>query len=463
MATLHAIAYEPPNIPTQSEVRIPRGLALVFEKCLAKKAEDRYVSAKDLATDLSLLSQQHHGGRGAIEDLNAFPQAEARRLPRWMMIAVAMLVGLGLVSWVLFDRMASAPLEAETAPMIEPSALQVGLVPIAVPRVIVAYFENQTGDVSLEWISSGLPQMLTTDLSRSTDLEMIATQRLHDLLVNAGKDASMPLDRSTTSELARWARADIVISGSVFKLGEQYRVDVQAYDVETGTLAAAQKVSGVDLFTMVEELTAGLLLELTNRETRSPEMLRPTKSEEAFRAFTAGKTQYANLQYGEAAESFRVSMEYDGEFALPQIHLATSLLSMGEMDEGLIVIERVLEDSGNLPDDDRLLAQGIDAYFREGNLEKGTDLFNELIERYPRNTEARVWMARGVTELDGDSMEGIRQLRAALKVDRDYLPAVVGLADEMARLGAVDESQALLQGAADRCPLAAEAIEERMN
>ena len=459
VATLHAIAYEPPNIPTDSEVRVPRGLALVFEKCLAKDPGKRYSSAAELADDLNLLRRQMHGGSGGVERLSVFPASKRRGLSKrwWLGIAAIVVVGL-LGLWI--------PKFVDRGPEVEAAAQTSSVMPVAmevapIPRVIVAFFENQTGDDSASWISSGLPQMLTTDLSRSSQLEVIATQRLHDLLANAGKDATTPLDRSTTAELARWARADIVISGSVFKLGDQYRIDAQAYDVETGTLSAAHKVSGTDLFLMVENLTTGLLSGLTQGETTRPERM-PTRSQDAFLAFTEGKTQYENLQFEAAADSFRASIEHDGEFALPQVHLATTLLTMGDVDGGLVAIETALQDSESLPEDERLLAQGIDAYFREGDFVKGAALFADLIERFPRNPESHVWWGRAASELQGDSMEGIRQLRAALKIDRDYLPAVVGLAGEMSRLGAVEESQTMLQAAADRCPMAADAIMELM-
>ena len=106
-----------------------------------------------------------------------------------------------------------------------------------------------------------------------------------------------------------------------------------------------------------------------------------------------------------------------------------------------------------------MLAQGLDAYFREGNHGKGAKLFERLTERFQRNPEAFVWQGRVASDLEGDPMQSVRYLRAALKIDRDYLPAVAGLAGEMMRLGAVTESESLLRETADRCPMAADAIE----
>jgi len=463
VATLHAIAYEEPKALRELRPEIPYGLALVIGKCLAKKQSDRYASAADLAADLALLQQQTHAGTGVIKELRAYRKPR-RLIASWWAIAVPAAIVLVALGW-----WASKALPLAGSPVnVGPSApaaiggqavLPVAAVPTAVPRVIVAFFENQTGDASTEWIASGLPEMLTTDLARSPELEVIATQRLHDLLARAGQDAAVTLDRSTTAELARWARADIVISGSVYKLGDRYRIDAQAYDVQTGTMVTALKVSGTELFEMVEELTAGLLAGLTSGELATPSLQAVTQSEDAFRAFTEGKSFYANLRFDEAAGRFREAIEFDADFALPRLHLATSLFTTGDVEAGVAALTDGLANPDTLPEDDRLLAQGLDAYFREGDYGKGAELFGQLIERFPRNPEAYVWWGRVVSDFEGDPMEGIRHLRAALKIDRDYLPAVASLAGEMLRLGAVTESESLLRETADRCPTAADAIE----
>jgi len=165
------------------------------------------------------------------------------------------------------------------------------------------------------------------------------------------------------------------------------------------------------------------------------------------------------LLFAQAADQFREAIALDASFALPRVHLATSLFTIGDVEGGVESLGSALADADALPEDERLLAQGLDAYFREADHEKGAVYFGELIERFPRNPDGHVWAGRTASELEGDSMEGIRRLRAALKVDRDYLPAVVSLADEMTRLGAVEESQSLLRETAERCPMAAEAIE----
>jgi len=216
-----------------------------------------------------------------------------------------------LVTFALWQPWRAPP---ETLVLPAPAAATADAIPASAParpRVVVAFFENNSGDAEADWLSRGLPEMLTTDLSRSKDLEVIATQRLHDLLASAGRDPEEILDRSTASELARWAGADIVISGSVFRSGRRYRIDAQAYDTASGAVTVARKVEGEDLFVMVDELTSGLRegLQFSAVEA-APLLMVTTSSEEAFRHYTRGRAYYDSLDLEAAEDQFKIGVEH---------------------------------------------------------------------------------------------------------------------------------------------------------
>ena len=48
--------------------------------------------------------------------------------------------------------------------------------------VAVMYFENNTGNQELDWLRTGLTDMLVTDLSQSPDVEVLGTDRLVQIL-----------------------------------------------------------------------------------------------------------------------------------------------------------------------------------------------------------------------------------------------------------------------------------------
>ena len=311
IATAQAIVNETPQPMRSLRQEIPRGLELVVGKCLAKKPADRYQDAADLAADLQQLKLQSLSGTRSLQRLLAYRTSpdRRRRLRVGAAGAAVLVLAAALLIWAPWrgaPDTASAALPRPARPPREAAPAEAAAVlPAARPRVVVAFFENNSGDPAADWLSRGLPEMLTTDLSRFGDLEVIATQRLYDLLALAGRDPTQTLDRATASELARWAGAGIVISGAVFKAGNRYRIDAQAYDTARGTVAVAHKVEGEQLFEMVNELTAGLRRGLSVAAVEDAALqAATTSSEEAFRSYARGRTLYDGLRFEQAAEQF---------------------------------------------------------------------------------------------------------------------------------------------------------------
>ena len=53
--------------------------------------------------------------------------------------------------------------------------------------IAVMYFDNLSEDPSLNWIRRGIVELLTTNLSRYEDLDVVSSQRLFDILKIIGK------------------------------------------------------------------------------------------------------------------------------------------------------------------------------------------------------------------------------------------------------------------------------------
>jgi len=464
IATANGIVHGQPEPMRSTRPGIPIGLELIVNKCLAKKPADRYPSADELVQDLRTLQIDSLTGSRVYRRLLAHRDSPIRRQRRrtWAvaggaLVAVAALaVAVGV--WGPF-RDGRPSLDPRSPTSVAPPVLPAGLAANAEgrPRVIVAFFENHTNEPSADWLKRGLPEMLTTDLSRSGELEVIATQRLYDLAAMTGGERRPDLDQATVTELARWAGAGVVISGSVFKLGEVYRIDAQAYDTGSGTVSVARKVEGTDLFRMVNELTAGLRegLQLSGgKETGGLELI-ATSSEDAFRLYTQASEHYDNLMFGEAAAKLERSLQADPKFTLARLRLAMSLHAMGDEAATAQQVDELVPSIERLPESDRLLARALHAFVSERDFEAGSVYLEELTEKYPNHGAAYVLWAQGLDELAGDPLQATRKLQAALKQDPNNLPAIVALAEQLERFGAATDAEQILRQAADRNPDAA--------
>ena len=483
IATANAIVHEPHRPMRSLRPGVPEGLELVVDKCLSKSPDGRYRSAEDLAQDLRTLQLDTFTGGRSVRRLLAHRDAGARRRKIVIVAAVASFVAALVATGVFLELPKRRADAIATQAPAEQGALPAAATAGERPRVIVAFFDNQTNDPEAEWLGRGLAEMLTTDLSRSSDLEVIATQRLYDLAATAKSGEAALADRSTVTELARWAGANLVITGSVFKLGQTYRIDAQAHDTTTGTVRVARKVEGSDLFAMVNELNAGLRQDLrldtagappapgAPRAPGTPVPPRPagadvasaTRSEDAFRLYTEGRELYATLRFDEAAERLESAVELDPGFALARLHLTLSQLAAGE--EGAAAKEAAELDAQatRLPEGERLLAEGLRAFLEHRNLDQASAKLGEVVERFPQQGEAYVVWAGALDELADDPVEATRKLQRALEQDPNNLPAIAALAKHLARFGGSSDAARILRQAAERNPEAAAPLEERLS
>jgi Tfp pilus assembly protein PilF len=276
----------------------------------------------------------------------------------------------------------------------------------------------------------------------------------------AGEAGGDELNQSTVAELARWAGANLVISGSVFKLGDVYRIDAQAYDTDTGTITVARKVEGDDLFVMVTELTAGLRegLQLGSRTPDKP-LPAATSSEEAFRLYTAAGESYDNLEFERAVDQLAHSLRVDPKFVLARLRLAMSQYELGDVDAATGSVRQVMLESERLPEADRMLAQALGAFLIGHDLDAGSAHLERLLEEHPRHRWANVLWARGLDELADDPLGATRKLQRAIEQDPNNLLAIASLADHLARFGAASDAEVILRDAATRNPQASVQLE----
>jgi TolB-like protein/predicted Ser/Thr protein kinase len=466
LATANAIVHGEPEPLREVRPDTPLGLQLVIEKCLAKKPEERYQTAEALATDLRTLRLHSLTGSSGLRKLLAHRDSPTRRRRRRAagLLLAAGLTGALVAGWWITrpDRVAQGPTPPPAKPVAPRGASLLAVSPGDTPRVVVAYFENRSGDPEADWLSEGLPEMLTTDLSHSEDVEVIATQRLDDLVATLGDGAAATIDRTSAAQLARWAGASLVISGSVFKLGETYRIDAQVSETDTGTIVTAQKVEGDDLFALVNELTAELLDGLALTGVRPDELPTGTDSEEAFRLFAAGTELYDDLRYEQAIERLQGAVETDPDFATARLRLALSLHAAGDRDAATQHFRALREQHDRLRPRERMLVEAYDRLFTQHDVEAGLGRLDEIVRQFPSDGTAYVLWAEALDEMAQDPFEATAKLREAIVLDPNNLPAVAALADQLARLGELNGARQLLEQAAQRNPRSAAPLMERV-
>lgn len=299
-----------------------------------------------------------------------------RRLPRWAKVAM-LVAGVGAVLLI-----AGWPRLVSSAPITWPSKP-------GHTRVIVAPFTNQTDDADLNWLRRGLPEMLVTDLSRATGLNVLAPSELARLR----EVALAPGDVSAAVALAKLAGADAIITGAFAAVGDALRVDVRVHAADGSSLgaesltAARREVVLAEIDHLAERLSRALGRPLTPQQSASRLSDVMTSSLSAFREYSLGVEKATALQWDAALTHFEAAAKADPSFAMAQARIGyVYAVTMGWPDRGEPYLSKAFQQVGRLREKDRL---SILAWYSLAKLDfEGAIVpMRELIERFPDDLE----------------------------------------------------------------------------
>ena len=378
--SLSAVLNEtPPALKSSAELQ--PDVRRVLKKAMAKELTERYQSMKDLAIDLKELREEL---LSTSREVVAAPTANKFPWP-WVAVGAVALLGI-VVGWALFGR--------DTAP---PGIGETGR-----PAVAVMYFESLSGDEEVRWLSKGLPNMLITDLAQTPGLDVVSSERTQKILKQIGQGDLESIDKGMVDEIARKAGAGAVVVGSIFKSGDDIRIDVQVQDVSSGRILSADRVQGQDVFPLVDELARRIRssLQMGDSPAGRPLAEVTTPSLEAFQLYSEALEARHNVRISDAKKLLEQAVQVDPSFAMAHYELSTLALSLGETTLAEEHRQKVLENLDRLPEKQKLLVQARYANRFEGNTEKALELLERLIERYPDETDAYSEHVRIEPDLD---------------------------------------------------------------
>ncbi len=231
-------------------------------KCLSKNVEERYQSAADLVVDLKGLRRNIEFGRTPVpgtsgatpvvpasnpsvpvaHDSGSAPAAPAHRpLRSWLMIGgtVLALVLITIGAVLGLSNKKSSAAAADPGP--------------TKPTVAVLAFENSTGDTKLSWYGTNAADLLSVDLSKLTNVDVISKQRVFDVLKQLKMEKAPTLDAQVATEVAKKSGARIMVRGDTLMLGGAVVLQAQVSEVSSGKVLAAERVTGVTEQNMLEK------------------------------------------------------------------------------------------------------------------------------------------------------------------------------------------------------------------
>ncbi|MFO7889442.1 MAG: tetratricopeptide repeat protein [bacterium] len=288
--------------------------------------------------------------------------------------------------------------------------------------------------------------MLTTNLARYEEIEVVSSQRLHDILKIIGKQDIEVITKDIATQVAKHAGVETMMLGSIIKIGDRIRIPVQLCDVQSGTVTGSEQVEGEkveDLFDMADRLTVkvGSMLGSTADEKQPLKIAEVTTSSlEAYKYFLKGQEAYEKMYYNEANQFFEKALTLDSTYALA--HTFLSFIQSGEAKKRSL--KKAMIYSEKSPERERLMIEAAYALFVEDNTKKMFNKFKEVVEKYPDFKYGHYYLGRGY-ESTKQYDKAIAAFRKALELDPQYGSALNQLAYKYSDIGDYNKAIEYLQ------------------
>ncbi len=365
--------------PSTIDSGIPRAINAIVCKCLERDVTHRYQSVDQVLGDLEASEQ----GRTASQ----LPSRLAREAHRFSLLGAAVLIALALSAggFLAWKKFASRP-GAQPAPV----------------SVLVADFTNHTGDPIFD---GTLEPMFNVALEGAPFVNAYHRGEARKIAAKL-PNPSDKLDEQSARLVAVRQGIGTVITGSLSRRGDGYKLSVEALDALTGNTIANAETNAAnkdEVLLAVPKLVAPVRKALGDTTPESVQL------EAARGTFTAASLEVVH-QYGVAMEqqfagkmedafrSFSKAAELDPNFARAYAGMAGTSGNLNRPQDAEKYFKLALEHVDRMTERERYRTRAV--YYRKiGNLQKCVEENSDLVRQYPADNLGHLNLANCYSDL----------------------------------------------------------------
>jgi len=243
---------------------------------------------------------------------------------RWVWpLTAAVLILLGIVTWQFYQKLITPKFKPASIENIDHTLPEKPAIPLPdKPSIAVLPFDNMSDDPKQEYFVDGMTEVLITDLSKLSGLLVIAR---NSVFTYKGKTVKV-------KQVAQELGVKYVLEGSVRRVGDQVRINVQLIDTTTDGHLWAERYDGSlkDVFALqdqvTEQIVAALAVNLTDEE-EAQQTRHDTDNPDAHDAYLQGWAHYrlsTPKDLARAIPFFEEAIRLDPDYA--QTHAALAAL-----------------------------------------------------------------------------------------------------------------------------------------
>jgi len=346
---------------------------------MEKDKENRYQSAGEVSSDLTRIEK-------------GIPTTERVVPKRKPITSKEITVTFGLKKLAI-PALAVAALVVAAVIIWHPwSQKKAIIIPTDIPSLAIVYFENNSGDESLEYLRSGLSEWLITDLSQSKFINVLSGDRIYGILKVLNLLESKKYSTEDLIKVAEQGRVNHILKGSYIKIGDNFIITATLQKPQIGEVIRSIKIEckgEEEIPAKVDELTKQIKLNLNlSQEQIAADIDKligkiTTNSPEAFRYYNEGLEHLWIGDYREAIPFFEKAVAIDPEFAMAYRSLAKSYGNMDYRTERKKFLQKAFELKNKLSDRERYLIEGDFYKESEETYDKAIKAYSKLLELYP--------------------------------------------------------------------------------
>ena len=408
---------ETPKDPRALNEQISGDLSSVILKCLEKDKDKRYQSAQEVRSELVNIAAGIPTTERIIPEKKPITSREITVTLGLKKLFVPALVFVGLIATAVI--LWQFVLKKDATPPV----------PSDKPSLAILYFENNSGDTALDNWRSGLSEMLITDLSQSTFLHVLSSDRIYTLLE---KQDLLEKDKYSTDDLinlAAQAGVNHIIRGSFITAGDKFIINTTLMIADTADVISSIREEGIGEASITESLdkiTKQIKANLNlSEEQISIDIDRElaqitTNSPEAFKYYSEAVMFHNRGQYRSAIPLFQRAVGIDSEFAMAYRGLGVAFGNLGLAPQGREYIEKAMELKDRLSDKERFKIEGSYYGNSENTYEEAMAAHKKLLDIYPDDTTANHNLAIIFDDLD-EWEKAIPYYEAARNANTDFV------------------------------------------
>ena len=438
---------EIPAPPKEFNPQMPDDLSQVILKCLEKDKENRYQSAREVCLELEKIEKGLPTTETKIptrkpltsKEITVSFSVKKLLIPSFVLIAIIIAV---LVIWRPWASERASPL------------------PSGKPSLAVVYFENNTGDESLDHWRKALCELLIADLTQSRYIRVLSSDRLLDILSDLEQIEARSFSSKILQQVAARGGSTHILRGSYTKAGEQFRINAILQEASNMEPIGSDRIEGrgeESFLSMVDELTRKIKTHFKLSEEEIAEDIDEdvekitTSSPEALKYYIDGRKYHLTRSYERSIELMEKAVDIDPDFAMAYRSMSDSYGNIGYTPQRNLYMEMALELSDRLPAKERYLIEGDYYSFSEKTLGKAIGAYKQLLELYPDDPIGNHHIAIRYSSV-GDKQKAVEHYEINRKNDDLSLLGYGNLASVYREVDAYDKAKEVLEEALKKYP-----------